>query len=93
MILLEPEPSAVRTSGRNWRAFFSLSAGHKIFFCIELRLKPLEIEQELFFELLPRTDASWWSLEYQFAMASSREMMRDLVRVASSPPNEAMEAS
>jgi hypothetical protein len=36
-----------------------LSAGLKIFFRIKLCLKPLEIEQELFFELLPRIDASW----------------------------------
>jgi hypothetical protein len=33
------------------------------------------------------------SLEYQFAASSSREMMRDLARVASSPLTEAMEAS
>jgi hypothetical protein len=33
------------------------------------------------------------SLEYQFPAASSREMMRDLARVASSPPAEAMAAS
>jgi hypothetical protein len=33
------------------------------------------------------------SLENQFAAASSREMMRDLVRVASTPPAEAMVAS
>jgi hypothetical protein len=33
------------------------------------------------------------SLEYQFAVASSREMMRDLTRVASSPSTEAMAAS
>jgi hypothetical protein len=33
------------------------------------------------------------SLEYQFAAASSREMIRDLVRVASSSSAEAMEAS
>jgi hypothetical protein len=33
------------------------------------------------------------SLEYQFDAASSREMMSDLVRVASSPPAEAMAAS
>jgi hypothetical protein len=32
------------------------------------------------------------SLEYQFAGASSREMMSDFVRVASSPPAEAMAA-
>jgi hypothetical protein len=32
------------------------------------------------------------SLEYQFATASSREMIRDLARVASSPPAEAMVA-
>jgi hypothetical protein len=32
------------------------------------------------------------SLEYQFAAASSREMIRDLARVASSPPAEAMVA-
>jgi hypothetical protein len=30
------------------------------------------------------------SLEYQFVVASSRKMMSDLVRVASSPPAEAM---
>jgi hypothetical protein len=35
-----------------------LSAGYKIFFHIELRLETLEVEQELFFELLPRMDAS-----------------------------------
>jgi hypothetical protein len=29
-------------------------------------------------------------LEYQFTAAYSREMIRDLVRVASSPPAEAM---
>jgi hypothetical protein len=33
------------------------------------------------------------SLEYQFAVASSREMIRDLAWVASSPPIEAMAAS
>jgi hypothetical protein len=33
------------------------------------------------------------SLEHQFAVAPSREMMRDLVRVGSSPPAEAMVAS
>jgi hypothetical protein len=33
------------------------------------------------------------SLENEFAVASSREMMRDLTRVASSPPTEAMAAS
>jgi hypothetical protein len=33
------------------------------------------------------------SLEYQFAAVFSREMMKDLVRVASSPPAEAMAAS
>jgi hypothetical protein len=35
-----------------------LNARQKIFFHIELCLKPLEIEQELFFELLTRVDAS-----------------------------------
>jgi hypothetical protein len=30
------------------------------------------------------------SLEYQFVVPSSREMMKDLVRVASLPPAEAM---
>jgi hypothetical protein len=34
-----------------------------------------------------------WSLEYQFDVASSQEMMRDLVRVASSSPAVAMAAS
>jgi hypothetical protein len=33
------------------------------------------------------------SLEYQFVVASSREMMSDFTRVASSPPAEAMTAS
>jgi hypothetical protein len=33
------------------------------------------------------------SLEYQFVVASSREMMSDFMRVASSPPAEAMIAS
>jgi hypothetical protein len=33
------------------------------------------------------------SLEYQFTVASSRKMIRDLVRVASSTSAEAMEAS
>jgi hypothetical protein len=33
------------------------------------------------------------SLEYQFAVASSREMLRNLVRVASSPPAKAMAPS
>jgi hypothetical protein len=33
------------------------------------------------------------SLEYQFVDTSSREMMSDLVRVASSPQDEAMVAS
>jgi hypothetical protein len=32
------------------------------------------------------------SLEYQFAAASSRKMIRDLARVASSPLTEAMAA-
>jgi hypothetical protein len=30
------------------------------------------------------------SLEYQFATTSSKEMMRDFVRVATSPPAEAI---
>jgi hypothetical protein len=30
------------------------------------------------------------SLEYQFAAASSKEIMRDFARVALSPPTEAM---
>jgi hypothetical protein len=33
------------------------------------------------------------SLEYQFVVASSREMMRDFMRVPSSPPAEAMATS
>jgi hypothetical protein len=33
------------------------------------------------------------SLEYQFVVTSSREMMRDWARVASSPVAEAMAAS
>jgi hypothetical protein len=33
------------------------------------------------------------SFEYQFVVASSREMIRDLMRVAVSPLTEAMEAS
>jgi hypothetical protein len=33
------------------------------------------------------------SLEYQFAVAPSKGMMSDLVRVASPPPYEAMAAS
>jgi hypothetical protein len=33
------------------------------------------------------------SLEYQFAVVSSREMMRDFVRVTLLPPGEAMVAS
>jgi hypothetical protein len=33
------------------------------------------------------------NLEYQFAATSSREMIRDLVRMASSPPADAMTAS
>jgi hypothetical protein len=32
------------------------------------------------------------SLKYQFTVASSREIMRDFARVASSPPAEAMVA-
>jgi hypothetical protein len=36
-----------------------LDAGQKIFFHIELLLETLEVEQELFFELLPRVTASW----------------------------------
>jgi hypothetical protein len=32
-------------------------------------------------------------LEYQFVAASSKEMIRDFVRVASSPPAEAVAAS
>jgi hypothetical protein len=32
------------------------------------------------------------SLDYQFVAASSRQMMSDLARVASSPPAEAMAA-
>jgi hypothetical protein len=32
------------------------------------------------------------SLEYQFAAASSKKMIKDLERVASSPPAEAMAA-
>jgi hypothetical protein len=41
------------------RFFFSLGAGQKIFFHIEPRMETLEVEQELFFELLPRVNASW----------------------------------
>jgi hypothetical protein len=33
------------------------------------------------------------SMEYQFAVVSSREMMRDFVSVASSPLSEVMTAS
>jgi hypothetical protein len=33
------------------------------------------------------------SLEYQFAVAPSREIMSDLARVSSSPPDEAMAVS
>jgi hypothetical protein len=33
------------------------------------------------------------SLEYQFAIVSSRDMMSDFARVASSPPAEAMATS
>jgi hypothetical protein len=33
------------------------------------------------------------SLEYQYAAASSKEMMRDFVRVASSPPADSITAS
>jgi hypothetical protein len=33
------------------------------------------------------------SLEYQFVVAPSREMMSDLMRVASSPSNEAIMTS
>jgi hypothetical protein len=33
------------------------------------------------------------TLEYQFAAATSREMIMDLARVASSPPAETMVAS
>jgi hypothetical protein len=32
-------------------------------------------------------------MDYQFAIASSRQMMRDLARVASSPPTKVMAAS
>jgi hypothetical protein len=41
------------------RFFFSLSVGQKIFFRIKLCLEPLEIEHELFFELLLGMNASW----------------------------------
>jgi hypothetical protein len=37
-----------------------LGIGQKIFFDIELRLETLKVEQELFFELLPKVNASWW---------------------------------
>jgi hypothetical protein len=33
------------------------------------------------------------SLEYEFAAASSKEMIKDLARMASSPPAKVMEAS
>jgi hypothetical protein len=33
------------------------------------------------------------SLDYQFDVTSSREMMRDLMKAVSSPPTEAMAAS
>jgi hypothetical protein len=33
------------------------------------------------------------SLEYQFAIVPSREMIRDFARVAPSPPDEAITAS
>jgi hypothetical protein len=37
-----------------------LGIGQKIFFDIELRLETLKVEQELFFKLLPKVNASWW---------------------------------
>jgi hypothetical protein len=42
------------------RFFSSFGTGQKIFFYIELHLETLEVEQELFFELLPRGNASQW---------------------------------
>jgi hypothetical protein len=47
-------------------------------------MEPLGVEEKVVFQLLPGIDASWWSLEYQFAVVSSREMMSDFARVASS---------
>jgi hypothetical protein len=37
-----------------------LGARQKFFFSAELRLEPLEVEEKLIFQLLPRIDASWW---------------------------------
>jgi hypothetical protein len=73
--------------------FLSLSTRQKIFFSVELHLEPLKVKEKLVFQLLPGIDASWRESEYQFAAASSREMMNDFARVASLPPAEAMAAS
>jgi hypothetical protein len=37
----------------------SLNTRQKIFFSVELRLEPLEVEEKLVFQLLPGIDASW----------------------------------
>jgi hypothetical protein len=51
------------------------------------------VEQELLFQLWLRVMHPGGSLEYHFAAASSKEMIRDLARVASSPLTEAIVAS
>jgi hypothetical protein len=57
--------------------------------CFLLVLNPWKIN-EFVLELLPGVYTSWGSLEYQFVVAPSREIMSDLARVASSLPDEAM---
>jgi hypothetical protein len=67
-----------------------LSAEQKIFFSVELHLEPLEVEEKFVFELLSGIDASW--RKSGIPDPSSREVMRDFLRVALSPPAKAMAA-
>jgi hypothetical protein len=61
LILSEYGPSVARTFDRNWVVFLFL-VERRIENLLLYRAPPvaLEIEQEIFFELLPRVDASWW---------------------------------
>jgi hypothetical protein len=72
--------------------FFSLCTRQKIFFGVELRLEPLKVEEKLVFQLMSGIDASWQESGIPICGTSSKEMISDLARVASSPPTEAMAA-
>jgi hypothetical protein len=73
--------------------FFYLSAGHKSCFVSSSAWNPCKLSGNFSLSCCQEWMHPSRSLEYQFATASSREMMRDLAMVASSPPAETMVAS